>query len=127
MENRLYSQTPESPLAADNSVAKQYISAAGSLLVPAIIGLALAATIPFAGEIAGIILACIVNSKISKLPAVNEATLDDVTLAEYQSAARKVKTAGILAKIALIVSIVFFAIYMFSFAIGFIGVLLSMM
>ena len=126
MENN-YSQAPENTLAADNGVVKQYINAAGSVLVPAIIGLVLAATIPFAGEIVGIILSSIVKSKISKLPYVDVLTLDAATLDEYQSAARKVKTAGILAKIALIVSVVFLGIYAFSFVIGFIGGFLAVM
>lgn len=120
MENNNY-YAPENSLAADNGAAKQYIQTAGSLLVPAIIGLALALVVPFVGEVAGLILGIIVKSKISKLPVVNEATLDEATLAGYRSSRGKVKASGILSTIAIVASIVFAIVYILSFVVGFIG------
>jgi len=121
MENNYYSQAPENTLAQDYSVAKQYINTAGSLFGPALAALIITVVVPYVGQIVGLILACVAKSKISKLPVVNEAMLDEGTFAEYQSAARKVKTAGILSKIALILSIALIVLYIFSFFIGIIG------
>lgn len=115
------SYAPANSLAADNGAANQYIASARSLLAPAIVGLALAITIPYIGEIVGLILGIVVKSKISKLPFVDEATLDAATLEGYKSACGKAKAAGIISKIAIILSVVFFAIYILSFVIGFVG------
>lgn len=100
--NNVYA--PENSLASDNYAAKQYIDAAGSLIAPAIVGLALAWFVAFVGQIVGLIMSGSVLTKIANLPHVDESTLDAATLAQYQSAARKVKTAGILARITKIVS-----------------------
>lgn len=123
MENRFYSQTPSENFVSDKGNVKQYIKAASSLLVPAIIGLVLSPSIP----LAGIILSIIVKSKIAKLPLVDESVLDETTLAEYKPAAEKAKTAGTLALIALIISAVFIGICALSFVIGIVLGFLSAM
>lgn len=85
---------------------KQYIDIASSVLVPSIVGLALSWTIPFIGNIIGLIMSGNVNSKIALLPIIDETVIDPSILGDYQSARRKVKTASILAKIGKIYSIV---------------------
>lgn len=126
MENN-YSQAPANSLASDNYAATQYINAAGSVFGPALAALIIAAVVPYVGQIIGLILACVAKSKISKLPVVDEATLDAATLEEYKSAAKKAKAAGILAKIALALSIVLIALYVIAVFLGvFIGIMASM-
>ncbi|MEE1011522.1 MAG: hypothetical protein U0L11_05745 [Acutalibacteraceae bacterium] len=128
MENNYYSQAPENTLAADNGVAKQYINAAGSVFGPALAALIITLVVPYVGQIIGLILACVAKSKISKLPYVDVLTLDAATLDEYQSAAKKAKTAGILAKIALILSVALIALYIVSVFVGIIaGIILATM
>lgn len=88
------------------SVVKQYIETAGSVLVPSIVGLALSWAIPLIGQIVGLIMAGNVNGKLRGLPFIDETMIDSSVLEEYNSARRKIKTAGILTKINKIYSIV---------------------
>lgn len=88
------------------SAVKQYIETADSVFAPSIVGLALSWAIPLIGQIVGLIMVGKVNGNLKHLPYIDETMIDPSILNEYNSARRKIKTAGILSKISKIYSIV---------------------